>query len=856
MTLILTVFAENRTFRILMFPIIGLQLCPHVQAKCSDVFLPEFVMLLLSSVNRKLFTIATIIFPKESVVSYRLPQFSCLRLMLFLLCFLVVNGLPQDVFGEKVATDKWNISADKVIRYENPSSIVAQGNVILEKNEKVVVKPPQVLKKSAWAELLEEQSTPPVVRADQIEKANTPLYQVTVTIKSDWMVYDVELESIKAKGNVQINTKDEQLFAKEVTLNLTKETGKFTDATILRNELSLHMEGKSIEKTGFDTYRIDDGWVITCKLDEGQTPPWSFSSANTEIKQGGYAVLTHARFNIKDVPIFYSPYLILPAKNTRQSGLLFPYFSNSTIGGIGLNTPFFLNISDSADVTFFPEYYSNRGFMPGAEFRYILSGTDKGTFTASFLDDQLSDPSETDYYNDTGYTHDNSDRYWLRGKANHTFGDGWQTRLDLDIVSDQDYLNEFNSGPSGFRKTYDHYLESYGRAFQNQTDSNRQNSLKTLRSFRGMSLEANLLAINAADTNASDSYTPLWKLPGVGFAGALPIGETNSYFDWHSTYVNYWREDGTGGHRFDLKPAISSPIPVSPYLETLAQIALRDTFYYVQTYGDAEWDHDEVQNRFLPEFKVETATTLERDFLTGEGQTDGFSHQVRPFIKYDHIPGVDQTRYPQWDDVDQIFARNSITYGLDNFFNTLSSASLNKGAIWDTATLRVEQYWDLRQDPDEEPLSAIHGKLGWSPAPSARLLYRTDYDVYDSTFTNHSFGGEYRNSRGDQFGLDYSFKGKGYTDFYDSYSIPLTAEINQINANFRLPLPFISSWIAGAGIEHSISQDETIKANGFLTYMANCWSVTFETQYTPVDTSFIVLFNLANIGAPFGVPLN
>jgi LPS-assembly protein len=815
-------------------------------------------MLLRTTIFRKAFIAATITFPKESVVSHRLPQLFGSRLVFFLFCLQLVNGIPQSAFGEKVATEKWNISADKVVRYENPNSIVAQGNVILEKNEKVVPKSAKVLKTTAWAELLEEQGKPAEVPASQVEKTNAPVYQITVTIKADWMVYDVELESIKAKGNVQIITNEEQLFAKEVTLHLTQETGKFADATILRNELSLHLEGKVIEKTGFDTYRIDDGWVITCKLEEGETPPWSFSSANTEIRQGGYAVLTHARFNIKNVPVFYSPYMILPAKNTRQSGFLFPYFSTSTISGIGLNLPFFLNISDSVDATFFPEYYFNRGFMPGADFRYVSSDTNKGMFTASFLDDQLSDPSETDYYSDTGYTHDNSDRYWLRGKANHTFGDGWQTRLDLDIVSDQDYLDEFNTGPTGFRKTYDRYLETFGRAFQNQTDYNRQNSLKTLRSFKGMSLEADLLAINDAHTNASESYTPLWKLPGVGFAGALPIGETSSYLDWNTTYVNYWREDGTGGHRFDLKPAISAPIPVSPYLETLAQVAIRDTFYYVETYGDAEWERDDVQNRFLPEYKVEAATTLERDFFTGEGELDGFTHQVRPFVKYEHIPGVDQTRYPQWDDVDQINSRNAIIYGMDNYLNGLSSANDKKSAVWDAATLRVEQAWDLHKEPSDDPLSAIYAKLGWTVTRSSRILYRNSYDVYDSNFTSHTFGGEYRNNRGDHFGVDYSFKDEGYKELYDfdSDSYGLTEEIQQINANFRSPLPFISSWIAGGGVEHSLSQDETIKANGFLTYMATCWSVTFETQYTPIDTSFVVLFNLANIGSPFGVPLN
>jgi LPS-assembly protein len=789
-------------------------------------------------------------------VSFRLTFFPGSRLLLLSLLVQLGTATNDYAFAEKVATEKWNISADKVIRYENPNSIVAQGNVILEKNEKVTPRPKKELKFSSWAELLEEDQKPVEARADQVEKVAVPEFQTTTTIKADWIVYDVEFESIKAKGNVHIITKDEELFASEATVNLPKETGTFTDATILRNELSLHLEGKSVEKTGFDTYRIGDGWVITCKLEEGQTPPWSFSAANTDIRQGGYAVLTHARFNIKNVPVFYTPYMILPAKNTRQSGFLYPYLSTSSLDGFGLNVPFFLNISDSFDATFYPEYRVNRGFMPGADFRYVSSTSNKGTFSATFLDDQLSDPSETDYYRETGYTHDNSDRYWLRGKANHTFAEAWQTRLDLDIVSDQDYLNEFNSGPSGFRKNYESYFETFGRGFQNQTDYNRQNSLKTLRSFKGMSLEANLLAINEAHTNASESNTPLWKLPSVGFSGALPFGETNYYLDWNTSYVNYWREDGIGGQRLDLKPSISAPIPLSPYLETLAQVSLRETFYYVQEYGDALWEEDETYNRILPEYKVEVASTWERDFLTGDRELDGFTHQIRPFVKYEHVPAVDQISQPKWDDVDQVLPRNAIIYGFDNTFNPLTTADMKRSAAWDAASLKLEQAWDLRTDPDDEPLSAIYGKLGWSPFSSARLLYRNSYDVYENVFTSHSLGGQVRLSRGEEFGLDYSFKEKGYKDLGDFTSSGLAAEIDQINASFRAPLPLLSSWRAGGRIEHSLSQDETIKANGFLTYMASCWSLTFETQYSPADTTYLVLFNLANIGSPFGMPLN
>jgi len=766
-----------------------------------------------------------------SLRQLQISGFPCL----FALVSSLILSFSQHAHAEKVSTEEWNISADKVVRYEQPSSIVAQGNVVLEKKEQLPVNPPKPSTKvSSWMELLEEDLEETIeITADEAAEVSEPKYQTTVTVKADWMVYDVDLQSIKVKGNVEISSEDDQLLANEGTLNLATETGKFTDATILQEEYSMHLEGASIEKTGFDTYRIVDGWIITCKVEEGETPPWSFSSSNVEIKQGGYAVLRHAKFNIKNIPIFYSPYLVVPIKNTRQSGFTFPEFSSSSNSGFGLNVPYFWNISDSADATFYPKYMQKRGFMPGVEFRYIESTTGKGSFNADYLSDELSPEDEPDL------THDNIDRYWLRGKMDHTFAGSWQSRLDIDIVSDQDYLTEFESGSTGFDHSQDLYLDAFGRGFQNQTETRRTNSFRTLRSWSGMSLTADLNAINEADTFASDTDTPLMKLPGIDFSGAIPVGESDLTFDWNADYANYWREDGVGGHRFDIRPSIATPIPLSPYLESRAEFAIRDTFYSVNTYGDAEWTEDDTLNRLLPEFETEVATTLERNFLSKESSTSGFSHQIRPYIRYNYINDDDQDDLPDFDSVDFVEDVNAISYGFDNFFNMFSTGPDDKENIRDYGYFKIQQAYDLRSEFSDEPFSDIDAKLLLYPSKKSTISYKTFYDVYDSNFNSHNFEARYTNSRGDNFNLEYSFNDE--------------IDIEQINGIIRTQI--IGPWFAGAEVEHSISLDDTIKANGSLTYKAPCWSVKFETQYTQLDTTYLLMFNLANIGTPLGISL-
>jgi len=775
--------------------------------------------------------------------------------------------LGETSFAENISTEEWNISADKVVRYESPNSIVATGNVVLDKKEKKAKsKKKEDGGLTSWTELLGESPEPKEVTAEDLENEPTPQYETTVTISSDWMVYDMDLESIKAKGNVKIVTDEDQLSAKEGTLNLTNETGKFIDAVVIRDEDSLHLEGETIEKTGFDTYRIVDGWAITCKIEEGDAPPWSFSSAQTDIREGGYAVLKHAKFNIKNVPVLYSPYFIVPIKNTRQTGFLFPEFSYSSNSGFGANLPFFLNISESMDATFFPEFYSNRGIMPGAEFRYISSENNKGVFTASYLDDKLSDPSETEYYEDTGYTHDNSDRYWIRGKADYTFGDGWESRLDIDIASDEDYLSEFDDGYTGYDDTENRYLDMFGRGFDDDTETERTNSFKVLKSWGGQSLVGKVIAINDTDTQSDDTVevtttdadtgettttyeeadTPLWTLPSVDYSGTEATGFADVTFSWDADYVNYWREEGLGGNRLDIQPALSTPIPLGQYLESRAEVSVRDTFYMVETYGDEEWEYDDTQNRLYAAFETEVATTLERDFNFGSDPNSPLRHQIRPYLEYEYIPDVDQDEIPQYDDVDDIDEENTITYGIDNFFDFVKSNEGGINTLSDYAKFTIEQSYnfsgnandsyDDSDDDEDTPFSDIYAKLKWYPVQLTSFTYKTYFDVYDSEFNAHTLEGSYENSRGDYITVDYSFKN--------------SSDINQVNGSFGTTI--FDKWLLEAEIEHSLEDEETNEAKGSITYQALCWSVKFQTKYTPEDTTYLVVFNLANIGMPLG----
>ena len=75
----------------------------------------------------------------------------------------------------------------------------------------------------------------------------------------------------------------------------------------------------------------------------------------------GQGTARHARFNIQDVPVFYSPWLSFPLDDRRMSGFLWPTLGSSSQSGLDIATPYYFNIAPNFDATLTPHYYADRG---------------------------------------------------------------------------------------------------------------------------------------------------------------------------------------------------------------------------------------------------------------------------------------------------------------------------------------------------------------------------------------------------------------------------------------------------------------------------------------------------------------
>ncbi|MFH1021033.1 MAG: LPS assembly protein LptD [Pseudomonadota bacterium] len=743
----------------------------------------------------------------------------------------------------------WEITADSLVHLNDPDSILAEGNV-------VVIRP----------------------------KGQEP---GGMFIRADWARYDVERGTIKARGNVHILSGADEITADSADLDLAAETGTFTDSTIFMAESHMYVTGQEMVKTGAFSYTLKKGWATACKPEEGKSPPWSFTSSMTKLTVDGMAQMTNAVFHVKDAPMVYTPYFTFPAKTKRESGLLFPEWSHSTRSGFGLMVPVFLNVSPSTDFTLYPGYLSERGVQYGGEFRYVKGPESRGTFMLTYLRDDLADGADlsAEYKND-GLIRREANRYWLRGKANHDFGDHLTGRLDLDLVSDQDYLQEFKEGSMGYTASKLLFLDEFGRDLREETIFERESSLQLVKSWPNMVAGGELRTRQnsahdldfAADNNGNNvldagEYTvlsrtasPLQALPRLDFSGRIPVSGTRVSTAWDSEYVNYWRSEGVGAQRLDLHPKLISFLPQGGWLEGKVSGGARETAYQLESYGDSSWDNDRFQDRQAYDVTGNMATTLLRDFDLGN--SDWLEHLVRPNLLYEYrtrtqeLPSLDDTLGTDvyFDSADRLERKNWLTWQLNNYFTLGTNRKNGDFGNRNLGLFKVLQTYDLRQEnPESLGLGVTERRYDWSdlrfeatvsPVPNWALGYQTNVSMYGKNVTRYEFLNQFNLAGGHSLGLNYRYlqdSGMLAPYFYTDLGESSHDLIGTVGARLTETLT------ANAYLVQSFSEDHTVESLVRLRYQPACWMVELETSKNADDQRVMLIFSLDGVGRAFRI---
>lgn len=735
------------------------------------------------------------------------------------------------------------------------------------------------------------------LQAEQIFEAhgNVVIRQGANWIRADTARYFRETGFAELSGNVRIEWDGDILLGEQADFDLVHNVGWVTNGEIFLAQNHVYIRGELLEKRCEQTYAFRGAHLTTC---DGPVPAWSIKSSEGEVTTGGYARMWHPRFRVMDTPVLYSPYMIFPVKTERQSGFLIPMPYYSSRLGYGLNIPYYWAIDEEQDATFYANMMSDRGLMLGAEYRHFTDLDSKGVWQADWLYDSETAPTEADedpQFQGDGLTRANANRYWIRGKYDGYLGDPlWRVKMDVDLVSDQNYLREFKHGYTGYTRTRDNMVRDFGRGMETIDSLIRQNAVEIGRnwssaSFRG-TLNYNQNLIYWTDNFPSSDNITLQRLPELNLdIFRTQLGESLFELEVPINAVYFWREKGTTGARTEILPRLSLPWntrygTLTPSVAWLQTVYAIDSHEQVPGIPDSVDESKDFAQRGIPELSLDAFTSLFRvyDFGTqdrvaptlenvGNASWTKMKYTIQPELRYSYIPDVDQDENPLFTRSDRIGERNLLSYTLRNVFNRrldrverrsgTQDAPLSEDRVrirtsyLDFLRIRFDQGYDFVEASRDEglerfprrPFTDLRTNIVLSPGQYVDLVSNTWYSPYINTITEHEhmLRGNYPGLGSAYFGFDFR---KELTD--DIWRVnQREREILRLGGLLQLP----AGWFIAADYKRDLLENEDIEKIFGLGYQHQCYFLNLVLSQTPDEDRIEFRISLKGLEQMFGL---
>jgi LPS-assembly protein len=686
----------------------------------------------------------------------------------------------------------WHITADRIVNLAKDDLYLAEGMVVIS-------------------------------REDQI-------------LTADRVTYNRRSGFVRAEGNVRLSSGGDILRCERGTFNLNDGTGYLLRGSLFLRANHYYIRGRDIWKTGPATYFVKGCRITSC---DGDSPDWSITGSEVEVTIEGYGTAKHAAFFVKRVPLMYFPYIIFPAKRKRQTGFLPPSIGYSKRNGMDFELPFFWATSQQTDVTFYERSLAERGLKHGLEFRYITGVDSKG----AFLYDTISDKKESkDMFNEddlkiSPYPRTNQKRYWFRSRADQRFPFGIDSRLDVDFVSDYDYLREFQRPDVGteYRVQLD---EESGRPLEEVQSPTRRSALRLSRDFQDFSVQALTSYYQRPERPEED--TTAQPLAGLDLA-ILPrrILHLPIFFSLESDYGSIYRETGDRGQRLALAPSISYPLWPIPYLEIEPSVTYLVTTQWIEEHQG----HRVKQTKDAYELGLRVSTILERIFAVERGTVKSVKHKFQPTLTYTLRPYPEEGEFSPWfEPVDTLGRLNSISLSLENYLDARREDKEGRPSYSQSSNLTLTQPYDLDEAMEDKPPGVERKPFG----PLSATLSLTPYPaLYLSTSASYNHYEEYLSSG--SVGLDLTVKRKGSRE--DSYSIDYVYSrdsTKQLNYEFAINLLYGLS--VGAEGKRDLIEKHDIEDTYWIEYNSQCWGIRLLYEDLNEDKRIMLNFSLLGFG--------
>lgn len=461
---------------------------------------------------------------------------------------------------------------------------------------------------------------------------NVDVTRADQRILADQVDFNNLSNTLNARGNVHYQDQDYSIYGDTAFINLDDDQGKLRNSQFIYGVAPGRGIAKLAEKESPSLSHYIDAAYTTCAPGNQD---WTIETGTLKIdRDAGTGTATNAWLEVSGLPILYVPYFEFPIDDRRKSGILTPVFGLNRSTGFDFTLPYYWNIAPNVDATLIPRVMTKRGFLFGGEFRY-LSKWAQGRFNGQII------PFD-------------AEKQQARGAlsfVNHTqFTNSLRSDLDINLVSDDDYLNQIGNT---IALTNFSHIRSIG-------------NLRYISRHVGALLQFE--NYQTIDPTIPSQLRPYRRLPQFLVTAWDNIGSTDGLLGFRGEQVYFQRDRTVTAHRTNLRPDISWPFE-NAWSFVTPKVALDYTQYFFQdqfTIRDKRSIPPESISRVLPLVSLDAGLFFERDLKIGGTE---MIQTLEPRIYYLYVPYKNQNLIPLFDTSE--FDFTLLQLFRDNRFNSV-----------------------------------------------------------------------------------------------------------------------------------------------------------------------------------------
>lgn len=407
----------------------------------------------------------------------------------------------------------------------------------------------------------------PVVYADQKTigedalraAGNVEVLWQDYVIYADAIDFNLKTRELFAEGRVTMAARDMVISGEKLVFNLKTQQGEMLDA-----------EGMASPVVRFSSDRlqqIDRETLAFRRLDFTSCaqvfPRWRISSRKGRIKKDRYIKMHGALLRVKNVPLFYLPYMRYPLhKDGRATGLLFPGIGHSELRGFFLQNAFFWALRPNIDMTLGLDFFSRLGVGASNEVRYLLRNA-RGSARAYYFR----------YRQDNGVYQGSNDDYFVEAEHQQSLPLlNTKLRLNVNLQSRPDFLRLLDNSFDMVKSANFQSALSLTSSFANVQASVSASRRETYYVNRNSSLVVEQLPVLSLNLNQQK----LGKFPGYFSLAA-------NFLRTRRSGVSYEEDPefstGLFSQRLTLTPSFQLPLLKLSWLSSSLDLSSRNSFY-------------------------------------------------------------------------------------------------------------------------------------------------------------------------------------------------------------------------------------------------------------------------------------